>query len=73
MVISSGGVDGWVASSAGRILFHGAKAGCHALEGVIGKELELEEQEESIVYSVWGDVGLHCTRKDVTNLLFVMR
>jgi hypothetical protein len=58
MVIASGGIGGGVASSAGDILFHGAKAGCHALEGVVGKELELEEQEEYVVYSVWGDVGL---------------
>ena len=25
---------------------------------MVGKELELEEQEEYVVYSVWGDVGL---------------
>jgi hypothetical protein len=37
MVISSGGVGGWVPSCVGGILFHG---GCHELEGVVGKELE---------------------------------
>jgi len=31
---------------------------CHALEGVVGKELEFYEQQESVVYSIWGDVGL---------------
>jgi hypothetical protein len=25
---------------------------------VVGKEFELEEEEESVVDSVWGDVGL---------------
>ena len=43
MVISTGGVGGGIASSAGGILFHGAEAGCHAFEGVVGKELEFEE------------------------------
>ena len=52
MVISSGGVGG------GGILFHRAKTGSHAIEGVIREELELEEQEESVVDSVGWDVGL---------------
>jgi hypothetical protein len=58
MVISSGSVGGGIAGSAGGILFHGAEAGSHALEGVIREELELKEQEESVVDSVGGDVGL---------------
>ena len=58
MVISSGGIGGGIAGSAGGILFHGAETGSHALEGVIGKELELQEQEESVVDSVGWDVGL---------------
>jgi hypothetical protein len=32
--------SGGIAGRAGGILFHGAEAGSHALEGVIGKELE---------------------------------
>ena len=53
-MVSSGGVGVVITGSAGGILFHGAEAGSHALEGVIGKELELEEQEESVVDSVGG-------------------
>ena len=54
MVISSGGIGGGIAGSAGGILFHGAETGSHALEGVIRKELELEEQEEFVLGSVEG-------------------
>ena len=52
MVISSGGVGGGIVDGAGGVLFHSAEAGSHALEGVIREELELEEQEESVVDSV---------------------
>ncbi len=45
---------------AGGVLFHGAETGSHALEGVIREELELEEQEESVVDSIGWDVGLLC-------------
>ena len=58
MVISSGSVGGGIVGGAGGILFHGAETGSHALEGVIWEELELEEQEESVVDSVGWDVGL---------------
>jgi len=58
MVISSGGVGGGIVDGAGGVLFHGAETGSHALEGVIREELELEEQEESVVDSVGWDVGL---------------
>ena len=58
MVISSGGVGGGIADGAGGVLFHGAETGSHTLEGVIREELELEEQEESVVDSVGWDVGL---------------
>ena len=58
MVISSGGVGGGIVDGAGGVLFHSAETGSHALEGVIREELELEEQEESVVNSVGWDVGL---------------
>jgi hypothetical protein len=58
VVISSGGVGGGIVDGAGGVLFHGAETGRHALEGVIREELELEEQEESVVDSVGWDVGL---------------
>ena len=51
MVIAGGGVGGGIIDSAGGVLFHSAEAGSHALEDVIREELELEEQEESVVDS----------------------
>ena len=57
-IAGSGGVGGRIAGSAGGILFHGTEAGSDALEGVIRGELKLKEQEESVVDSVGGDVGL---------------
>ena len=58
MVISSGGVGGGMVDGAGGVLFHSAETDSHAHEGVIREELELEEQEESVVDSVGWEVGL---------------
>ena len=57
MVVTGGSVGGRVNCGAGGVLFHGAEASCHALEGVVREELQLQEHEESVVDSVGRDVG----------------
>ncbi len=65
MVISSGSVGGGIVDGAGGVLFHGAETGSHALKGVIREELELEEQEESVVDSVgWDALGKLVTKNN---------
>ena len=57
VMITGGGIRGCCIGR-GRSHFHSAEAGGHPLEAVVWEELELEEQEESVVDSVGWDVGL---------------
>ena len=69
MVISSGGVGDGIVDGAGGVLFHSAETGCHALEGVIREELELEEQEESVVDSLLDELECFVSNEHLLHLL----